>query len=157
MSGAAPAYDYEYARSESRRATGVRQGNDRRVKVVHGRRNEESVSSGFFMVAGAIAAICIFIALIACCRIALDTATVNVMLENDVIENKIDAIREESQDLEVEEATASNPTNLKKAAKKLGMSVPYSTETIELEDDVVAYDEDGNLSLSNSLAVAAEG
>ena len=46
---------------------------------------------------------------------------------------------------------------VKKAAKKLGMTNPTYTETLELEDDVVAYDEEGELSLSDSLAVASEG
>ena len=79
------------------------------------------------------------------------------MSQSDEVEAQIGQVRTDSVNLEVEKSTASNPTNLKKAAKKLGMTNPTYTETLELEDDVVAYDEEGELSLSDSLAVASEG
>lgn len=162
MSGAAPAYDYDYARKEdARRGASARRADANGVSVLRPRRQEvrkdDSVSFNFSKIIIFGVAVGLFVGILAICHILLDIATVNVMMENDKVSAQISEIRSESELLEVQKSNASNPTNLKKAAKKLGMTIPYYTETMELEDDVVAYDEDGNLSLSDSLAVAAEG
>ena len=114
----------------------------------------DALSGSKVIKAVALIVACIFV--IACARIFINTATVNVMMENDGVTSNIESVREESSNLEVDLTDATSPTHLKKAAKKLGMAAPYSTETLVLGDDVVAYDEEGNLSLSESLAVAAQ-
>lgn len=103
----------------------------------------------------AIAAIVLF-AVIAFARIGIHTATLNVMLQNEQISAQIDDVRSQSANLEVQESTLGTPANLKRSAEKLGMSQPEYSETVMLGEDVVATDDSGNLSLSKSLAVAAQ-
>ena len=79
------------------------------------------------------------------------------MMENDAIAAQIDDVRATSASLEVQQSTMGNPANVKRSAKKMGMYVPYTSETLMIGEDVVAYDDAGNLSLSKSLAVAAMG
>ena len=153
MPATARAYSYDYVHG-----TAARQlpRNERNIEVLRRRRPiEEYVpASSRFIVFAAI--IVLAIVIVAFGRIAINAATVNVMLENDKIESQIEDVRTESSNMEVSLAESGSPTHLKKAAKKLGMAVPAYTETLMLGDDVVAYDHSGNLSLSESLAVAAQ-
>ncbi len=152
MASAAQAYDYNYVRGTEAR----RPRREDQVRVVHSRRPVEAVSPQVVMLARvAFIAIALF-AVIACARVAIHTATLNVMLENEAIATQIEEVRSTSASLEVEESTLGNPVNVKRAAKKLGMSQPVYSETVMLGEDVVATDEAGNLSLSKSLAVAAQ-
>ena len=154
MAGAAPAYDYGYVRGNVARTPRTPH---RRVRVVHARRPVETVSPQVVTVAiVAIAAIALF-AVIACARIAVHTATVNVMIETDAITAQIEEVRTTSASLEIQQSTLGNPVNVKRGAKKLGMSAPVTSETLMLGEDVVAYDSQGNLSLSKSLAAASVG
>lgn len=151
MAGSAQAYDYHYVRGSA----APRLRREQRVRVVHARRPVEAVSPQVVMMARvALVAIALF-AVIAFARIGLHTATVNVMTRNDAIAAQIAEVRSTSSSLEVQESTKGNPTNIKRAAKKLGMSAPASTETLMIGEDIVALDDNGNLSLSKSLAVAA--
>lgn len=103
----------------------------------------------------ALAIVALF-AVIAIARVSIHTATVNVMMENEQIATQIEDVRSASAGLEVKESTLGNPANLKRSAEKLGMSQPAQVETVMLGDDVVATDGSGNLSLSKSLAIAAQ-
>lgn len=153
MAGAAPAYDYGYVRGLAARVP--RQSD--RVRVVHARRPVETVSPQVVTFARVAIVCLVLFAVIAFARIAIHTATVNVMLENEEIAAQIDDIRSTSANLEVQQSTMGNPVNVKHDARKLGMSAPYATETLMLGQDVVAYDAEGNLSLSQSLAAASMG
>lgn len=146
------AYDYNDMH-ESR----VRELGAQRVRVIKPRRRENTISKRFTKFARIVIAVGIFLGVILFARLGLQAMTIGVMAQSDEVNTQIEQIRTESVNLEVEKSTASNPTNLKKAAKKLGMTNPTYTETLELEDDIVAYDEEGELSLSDSLAVASEG
>ncbi|MBO4365122.1 MAG: cell division protein FtsL [Eggerthellaceae bacterium] len=153
MAGAAPAYDYSYVRGTAVRAP----RNERRVRVVHARRPVETVSPQVVTLARVAIVVIALFAVIACARIAIHTATVNVMMRNDEIAAQIEEVRSTSASLEVQESTMGNPANVKRSAKKMGMYIPYTTETLMIGEDIVAYDEAGNLSLSKSLAVATAG
>lgn len=146
------AYDYDDMRDSRASRPG-----SQRVRVIKPRRRDDSFSKGFSKFTRIALIVGVFVGLILFARLGLQSMTIGVMSQSDEINAKIEEVRTESVNLEVEKSTASSPTNLKKAAKKLGMMNPYYTETLELEDDVVAYDEEGNLSLSDSLAVASEG
>lgn len=130
---------------------------EERVRVVHARRPVETVSPQVVMLARVLIVAIALFAAIAFARIAIHTATVNVMIENDAIAAQIDEVRTTSASLEIEQSTLGSPANVKRDAKKLGMSAPYATETLMLGPDVVAYDSEGNLSLSQSLAAASMG
>lgn len=151
MAGAAPAYDYHYVRG----SVAPRPRREQRVRVVHARRPVETVSPQVVVLARVALVAIALLAVIAFARIGLHTATVNVMTQNDAIAAQIEEVRSTSSSLEVQESTKGNPTNIKRAAKKLGMSAPASTETLMIGEDIVALDDNGNLSLSKSLAVAA--
>ena len=128
-----------------------------RVRVIKPRRLENTISKRFTKFARIAILVGLFLGAILFARLGLQAATIGVMSQSDEVEAQIGQVRTDSVNLEVEKSTASNHTNLKKAAKKLGMTNPTYTETLELEDDIVAYDEEGELSLSDSLAVASEG
>ena len=147
MTSAARAYEYQ-------KGSGARKLQKQPVRVVEPHKRT-SISSGFSKFTRYALLIGLFIGLILFARLGLQSLTVGVMMENDQVNEQIEQVRTESVNLEVEKSTAGNPTNLKKEATKLGMGNPYYTETLELEEDVVAYDEDGKLSLSDSLAVAS--
>ena len=128
-----------------------------RVRVVHARRPIETVSPQVVTFARIAIVFVVLFAVISFARIAIHTATVNVMLENEQISAQIDEVRSTSANLEVQESTMGSPTNVKRDARQMGMSAPYATETLMLGQDVVAYDAEGNLSLSQSLAAASVG
>jgi cell division protein FtsL len=105
-----------------------------------------------FMVALAVMAI------VACVRIGMAAATVNTMIESQTISSQTDSLRSNSSNLEVKESTLSNPSYVKNVAStQLGMAAASETDTLVLGEDVVSVDDSGNLSLSQSLAVAAQG
>jgi hypothetical protein len=84
-------------------------------------------------------------------RIALTSATVATMIESDSISTQIEEARATGVSLEMEQSVLTSPSAIKGAVKRLGMAAPGEVGTIELEKDVVALDEEGNLSLSDSL------
>jgi cell division protein FtsL len=153
MASAAPAYRYDYSRQ-----TAPRPERRTRVEVVPGRRSAESISPRavalvkLFMMALSIMAV------VACVRIGLAAATVNTMIQSEDISSQVDEMRSGSSDLEVRESALSTPSYVKNVAEgQLNMAQPEQTATITLAPDVVAYDASGNLSLSASLAAAAQG
>lgn len=154
MAGAAPAYRYDsYRQSAAPRPQ--RQPN---VRVVPGRRPAETVSPAVVAAVKIFVVVMAVFAIVACVRIGLAAATVNTMLQTESISQQVDNLKSGSANLEVRESTLSSPTNVKNVAStQLGMSQATEVDTLVLSPDVVCYDSAGNLSLSKSLAVAAQG
>lgn len=152
MASAAPAYRYDSARQSAprpqRRTT---------VHVVPGRRPAESVSPQLVTAAKAFMVVLAIVALVACVRIGLAAATVTTMIQSESISSQVENLRSSSSSLQVQQSTLSNPTYVRNAAAAQGMVAATDTESITLSKDVVCYDASGNLSLSQSLAVAAQG
>ncbi|MCI8469624.1 MAG: cell division protein FtsL [Eggerthellaceae bacterium] len=150
---AAPAYAplVERAPERSRRPE---------VSVVRGQgadaRARQSASS-VVTVARAIACVVVVLALLGFVRVTLSSATVATALESQQISSQIDTARSEGSSLEVQQSSLANPTRIRIVASSLGMAAPAATATIDLSGDVVVTDGAGNLSLSGSAAVLAQG
>ena len=94
-------------------------------------------------------------------RITLSAATVAEALEAREITTNLESVRSTISDLEVKQSSLSNPTRIKAAAADLGMASPETATVIDISGDIVATDEKGNLSLSDSIkaleSAGAEG
>lgn len=104
-------------------------------------------------------ALVVFVLVFACIgvgRISLSSLAVSAAIEANQLSNDIDAARETGNSLEVEQSTLSNPTRIKTEATKLGMNAPENTHFMALPQDIVVTDEQGNLSLSGSVAAVAK-
>lgn len=145
--GAAPAYAYPRPERE-------RQPERPRVRVVPGsapRTSRAAAPSVFFFAAKAIAVVLVFAVIVGFARVALSSAAVTTSLETQDISSSLSEARSYAASLEVQQSTLSNPSKLKEAADDLGMGEPTATTTIVLPQDVVATDDAGNLSLSDSI------
>ena len=101
---------------------------------------------------GRLAAVLIVVVAILCfARIALTNAAVTTLIESDSLSTQIEQARSSGVGLEMEQSVLSSPTAVNSAVKRLGMSAPGTVGTIALDPDVVAYDSDGVLSLSDSV------
>lgn len=142
--------DYAYEAPEPK------QNPARRVGVIpggaHGRAAEKSPAHelALKLAKATVAAVVVF-AGIGFGRITLSAATVAEALEAREINTHLETARSEISDLEVKQSTLSNPTRIKNAAEELGMASPATTSVIDISGDVVATDEKGNLSLSDSI------
>ena len=87
-------------------------------------------------------------------RITLDAATVNEALAARQYEKQLDVARSAMSDYQAEQSSLSNPSRIKKKATLLGMVSPKSISVIDISGDVVALDEKGNLSLTESIKAA---
>ena len=138
------AYEYDYTPSPD-------------INVVPGRRAAAAPASSpaVLVVKVALAALVVF-ALLGVVRITLASAAVSTAIESKGISAQIEDAREAGNQLEVEQSTLSNPMRIKSAAEGMGMSAPSQTVVITLPADVVVTDDAGNLSLSGSVAAAAQ-
>lgn len=130
------------------------------ISVMPGRRQQaqsQPLPSSIIFLAKTIAVVLVVLALLGCVRITLSSATVTTALETRELSSQIDSARSEGNSLEVAQSSLSNPTRIKDAATQLGMSAPAYVATIDLSGDVVVIDAAGNLSLSGSAAVLAQG
>lgn len=84
-------------------------------------------------------------------RITLDAATISEAMAARQYENKLEVARSAISDLQAEQSSLSNPTRIKDKATLLGMGSPKTISVIDISGDVVAIDEKGNLSISDSL------
>lgn len=143
---AVPAYSYPQPQRQPQRAPRPR------VRAIPGGRVQEQGAPSQVLTLAAIAAIVLVVfALVCCVRVALSAATVSTAMETQQLNQQISQSREQSNALEVTHSTLSNPSHVKMAATELGMVSPETTEYIDLGVDVVATDEAGNLSLTQSL------
>ena len=154
MAGAAPAYRMD----RYQRQTAPRPQRGPQVRVVPGRRPAESVSPALVVGLKVFAVVLAVFALVACVRIGLAAATVNTMIATENISSQVSDMQSNASSMEVREATLSSPSTVRNiASTQLGMGEAAETDTLVLSPDVVSYDANGNLSLSQSLAVAAQG
>lgn len=148
---AVPAYTHYPERS-------FEQDTRTRISVVPGRgirtQNPVLPSRTVFFVKVAVAAL-VAITLVAFVRIGLSTAATSASIQASELSMQIDEARSLGASLEVSQSVLSNPSEVKERAKKLGMSNPESTTTINLDADVVTTDSKGALSLSKSVSVAS--
>lgn len=150
--GAAPAYAYprpERAWEDERV----------RVRVVPGqapRGATHAAPAAFFFVVKTIAVVIALFTVVGIVRVALSSAALTASMDSQDVSADLDAARSYAATLEVGESSLSNPTRIKEAASDLGMGTPVETVTITLPRDVVAVDEAGTLSLSESIRRAAE-
>ncbi len=134
----------------------------RRVDVVpggaKGRAQQTSPAHAFALkfAKATIVAVIVF-AVVGFGRISLSAATVAEALQAREVTNQLEDSRSSINQLEVTQSTLSNPTRIKNEAAALGMTTAAETIVLDLSGDVVATDADGNLSLSGSLDVLAEG
>lgn len=150
--GAAPAYAYprpERVREQERPHLHVVPGSAPRTSV-------QTVSAAFLLAAKVIAVALVLVTAVGFARIALNSATVTTSLAAQEISSDLSEARSYAATLEVQQSTLSNPSRVKEAAADLGMGAPAQTATITLPVDVVATDEAGNVSLTESIRRAAE-
>ena len=97
------------------------------------------------------AVVLVVVAVLGMARIALTSATVTTLIESDTLSAQIDEARTTGTSLEMQQSVLSSPTSIKQAIKRLGMVPAGEAEVIALEPDIVAVDEEGTLSLSDSV------
>ena len=97
------------------------------------------------------AVIIVLVAVLSFARIALTNAAVTTLIESDAIAAQINDARASGVGLEMQQSVLSSPTAINSAVKRLGMIAPGEVGTIALDPDVVAYDANGTLSLSDSV------
>lgn len=106
---------------------------------------------------GKLAAVVIVVVAALCfARIALTNAAVNTLIESDTISAQIEQARSSGVGLEMQQSVLSSPTAINSAVKRLGMAAPATVATINLDPDIVAYDAQGTLSLSDSVKNVVE-
>lgn len=142
--------DERELRRDRRPEIGVIPGQSRQVQA-------EPLPASLVFLAKVVAVVLAVVAVLACGRIALSSATVTTALETRELSSQIETARSEGNALEVVQSSLSNPTRVKDAATLLGMSAPAYVASIDLSGDVVVTDAQGNLSLSGSAAVIAQG
>ena len=148
MANAAPAYR-QSARAAARST---------RVSVVRSTRRDPGLSRTTLVVSRVFVAVVLLFAIVGCVRVGLTAATVNTAIATEELTSQVNDLQSAGSNLEVQESSLTNPAYVRSvAANELGMSAPKNIDTIALAGDVVAYDEAGNLSLSLSLAQAAQG
>lgn len=153
MASAARAYEHGSA------AHDLRSGQHRasRVRVIRGRRHQVEMLDNRLITFAKLGLIFLLIfAVLGCVRVGLTSLAVTASIETEQTQANIDTARTNGTTLEVEQSKLANPTAVKKAATKLGMTSPSSVETLKLPADVVSTDDAGNLSLSKTLARAAK-
>lgn len=97
------------------------------------------------------AVVIVLVAVLSFARIALTNAAVTTLIASDTLSAQIAEARSSGVSLEMKQSVLSSSNAINSAAKRLGMVAPYEVETIVLDPDVVAYDADGTLSLSDSV------
>lgn len=131
-----------------------------RISVVPGQGRHPQgtgLSAGVLTLAKIAAAVAVALALIAVARVTIASAAASCALETREISQSIETARSEGNDLEVAQSVLSNPARIRAQAEAMGMAAPTTefTDQIILSEDVVATDETGALSLSESTATLA--
>lgn len=150
MAGAAPAYSYRPERARTAPRPDVRV-----VPGTRPRTASQTLPQAVIFLAKTIAVVLVVLTMLGFVRIALSSAAVSTSLAAQEVASDISAARSAGSALEVQQSTLANPTRVKTAAAALGMAAPAATETIVLDEDVVATDGEGNLSFAESVRRAA--
>ena len=150
--GAAPAYAYprpERSRGAERPRIGVIPGSAPRSSV-------KTVSETFLLAAKVLAVVFVLVTVIGFARITFNSATVTTSMASQEISADLSEARAYAATLEVQQSSLSNPTRVRSAAVDMGMAAPASSTTIVLPQDVVAADDSGVISITESIRRAAE-
>lgn len=97
------------------------------------------------------AAVVVVIAVLSFVRVGLTSATVSLGLNSQQISKNIDTELVNKNALEVQDSTLGNTGRIRQAAADYSLVSPATIETISLGQDVLAYDENNNVSLVESL------
>ncbi|WP_296013309.1 cell division protein FtsL [uncultured Adlercreutzia sp.] len=121
-------------------------------------RTDEGLSAAALTLAKTCAVVCLVIALVAMARVGITAAAASCALETRELQTSIELARAEGSDLEISQSVLSNPSRIKTQAQALGMAVPSeaNSDQIVLPPDIVATDEAGRLSLSETMARLSE-
>ncbi len=152
--GAQPAYSHYPERVYERPAERTP-----RIRVVPGTGPAAAPSalpSSVVFLAKVAAVVLVVLALVGVTRVTLASAAVGASIQAQELSSAIEDARDVGSQLEVEQSSLSNPSRVKSEATAMGMSAPAETTMVNLEQDVVSIDEEGNLSLSQSLRLAAQ-
>lgn len=149
----ARAFDGSAARVLSAQPESDRRG-ESRIRVVAGagpQSESAALPASVHMLAKiAVVVIAVFV-LVGVARVFLSSASVSASVEAKELTSMIDSARAEGNQLEVAQSSLSNPARVKSEANAMGMAAPSQTTVITLDNDVVAVDSAGNLSLSKTL------
>lgn len=125
-----------------------------RVHVVVGRRRA-GVSARAVALFKMALAVCAVVAAVALVRVELTALATETTIEQQKLSAQVADLVSANTDLELQKSEMLAPSALKDSASQLGMHEASSVETITVPEDVVAYNDDGSLSLSGSLERAA--
>lgn len=138
------------ARAYSRQSASARGAS---IRVVPGKKANNALSPVVLFAARAFMITLAVFGIVACARIGFASATVTTSLETERLSAQVESVRSGSVHLEVTESALGNPTAVKETAvKQLGMAAPEEVGKLTLSEDVVAFDDAGNLSLARSLS-----
>ncbi len=128
-----------------RRSFEVQKGGQREQKL------DKSLSQ--VRIIATMVAIIIIVATVASfASISLTNSAFVTMMENDAISSQILIEKSNGVSLEMEQTVLSSPSAIKDSAKKMAMSAPAQSEVFALDPDIVAYDNEGDLSLSQTVS-----
>lgn len=96
-------------------------------------------------------AVVIVVACMAFIRVGLTSATVSTGLNSQTISNNIDTELVNKNQLEVQDSALGNTARIRQAASDYSLVAPSAIQTIYLDQDVLAYDDQNNVSLVESL------
>ena len=96
-------------------------------------------------------AIILVVACAAFARVGLSSATVSLGINSQEISSQIESELAMKNTLEVQDSTLGNSSRLRDKAAEYGLVAPTSIEQITLAPDPLCYDNDGNVSLTESL------
>lgn len=155
---AAPAYSYRNSNAPyvPGSAAPARQRSPR-VSTTAGERTQQSPSflpSSAGFLAGAIAVAMVVIALVCFARIYISSETVTTSMAVQKAEAAISQARSEGSVLEVQSSVLTSVAYVTERAAAIGMVDPLDEMAITLSPDVVVVNEDGSLSLTESIRTA---
>ena len=100
-------------------------------------------------------AVCIAVAVVSLVRVQLTAMATETTIDQQKLSAQVSQLLSDNANLELQKSTLLAPASLKNSASQLGMHEAASVETITVPADVVAYNDDGSLSLSGTLERAA--
>lgn len=123
-----------------------------RVRVVPGTRPASApLPASLYTLAAAAAVVMVVIALVCVARLTLNSATVSSLMHSDAVAAQIGEARSEGSALEIAQTSLGNSVTLKAQATNLDMAAPAEVSTLVLDEDIVATDAQGGLSLADSV------
>lgn len=125
------------------------------IQVVPGGRSTQnpSLSPGLVLGLHIIVGVIIAFLVVGLLSTALSSAAMGVATQSSAVREDISEARAVQESLAVQKSASANPIALREqAATQLGMGAPAAIETVVLPADVVCYDAEGGLSLTDSVA-----